>query len=408
MYLISIIHIIHIIHKCIVLSNHLKYTVSFGFYVCYNRVIENKTGEKMGKIILSSTSTSNVTIISNIFIDSYMPTANGDYVKVYLYLLRYSEGDSLEFSISFLADRLEHTEKDVLRALNYWDKTKLIELSKDSNNEIIGINLNDPKLISASLMEVQQTMAVTKVPLPLEESSATVTDSTPSKPVYSRSEIKELTNDDEIKWIMNIIEIYLERLLKPNDIQLILYLYDTIGFSAELIMYLYEYCVSKNKKNNSYIEAVALSWAKDGIDTVEKAESTTTLYNNNYNSINKAFGLNRTPGSIEKQYMDKWINKFHFSIEIIVEACNRTLLHTGKPDFKYADKILDNWKVKDVKNPADIANLDTEYNNKSRPTKSKPNINSTKNSNNQFNAFPQRTYTSNDYSSMEKRLLNKQ
>ena len=206
---------------------------------------------------------------------------------------------------------------------------------------------------------------------------------------------------------MNIIEIYLERLLKPTDIQLILYLYESIGFSTDLIMYLYEYCVSKNKKNASYIEAVALSWAKDGIDTVEKAEATTVMYNTNYNAVNKAFGLNRLPGTIEKQYINKWLTKYGFDIDIIVEACNRTILMTQKPDFKYADKILENWHKSGVKHLSDIKTLDQVHAKTATKPQNKVGI-ASKTTSNKFNAFPQRNYTNEDYFSMEQKLLNKQ
>ena len=226
------------------------------------------------------------------------------------------------------------------------------------------------------------------------------------KPTYSPSQVEALTKNDEIKWLMNIIEIYLERLLKPTDIQLILFLYENVGFSVELIMYLYEYCVSKNKKNSSYIEAVALKWAEEGIDTVEKAEATAIAYNANFNAVSKAFGMNRMPGAIEQKFITNWINNYAFSIDIIIEACNRTILATQKPDFKYADKILESWFKKGVHHLSDVEKLDLAHA-KSSASSSKQSS-AAKPTNNKFNAFPQRTYTATDYSSLEQRLLNKQ
>ncbi len=377
----------------------------------------------MSTIILNSNSVTETTIIPNLFIDDFMPSANGSYVKVYLYLLRCINCSAdIEVTISSIADRLDDTEKDIIRALCYWEKINLISLLRNTDNDIISIIINDIYALSRSrdkaLDEVAPAAAVAagSAALPKqEEPPALPEEKEPNqnrlfeKPTYSEAQIKQLTNTDEVKWLLNIIEIYLDRLIKPMDLQLILYLYESVGFSAELIMYLYEYCVSKNKKNPSYIEAVALSWAEEGIDTVEKAEAATALYNSNYNAVNKAFGLNRAPGQVEKQFIHKWLNKYGFSIEIIVEACNRTILLTQKPDFKYADKILENWHKKDVRELAQITRLDEEHsknaalkaNNKSG-TAPKPS------QNNRFNAFPQRTYTEEDYSSMEQRLLHKQ
>lgn len=404
----------------------------------------------MSTIKLSSNSVSSTTIIPNIFIDNYMPRANGTYVKVYLYLLRCINcNDDMLVSISAIADKLDETEKDITRALCYWEKVNLISLVKNNGEQITSItinNINDqqsnPSMEEIALATTSPTPTVQEEVVPGKEFLTnsdfdaksdfnTNTDfnansefnsnsefNTASnmnlgnvfeKPTYSEAQIKQLTNTDEVKWLLNIIEIYLDRLIKPMDLQLILYLYESLGFSTELIMYLYEYCVSKNKKNPSYVEAVALSWAEEGIDTVEKAEAATAIYNSNYNAVNKAFGLNRSPGQVEKQFINKWLNKYLFSIDIIVEACNRTILATQKPDFKYADKILENWFKKGVKELSHVASLDEDHkrmvatraNNKTNQPVAKASPN------NRFNAFPQRNYTDDDYNSLEQKLLEK-
>ena len=42
----------------------------------------------MNKITINTEYTCKATMVSNIFIDRYMPEASGSFVKVYLYLLR--------------------------------------------------------------------------------------------------------------------------------------------------------------------------------------------------------------------------------------------------------------------------------------------------------------------------------
>lgn len=378
----------------------------------------------MSNIKLCCNRLSETTIIPNIFIDHYMPSANGSYVKVYLYLLRCINNISdMDISISSIADRLDDTEKDIIRALNYWEKVNLLSLLRDDNNDIQSININDIYTIYHNDVHntyeevastASDTSTVPTVPEDIPVKAPELKENSPhmvfEKPTYSDAQIKQLTDTDEVKWLLNIIEIYLDRLIKPMDLQLILYLYESLGFSAELIMYLYEYCVSKNKKNPSYIEAVALSWAEEGIDTVEKAETSTALYNSNYNAVNKAFGLNRAPGQVEKQYINKWLNKYGFNIDMIVEACNRTILLTQKPDFKYTDKILENWFKKGVKDMNQVARQDEEHSKAAAAKNNQKSATNTKQTqpNNRFNAFPQRTYTDEDYSSMEQRLLRKQ
>lgn len=358
----------------------------------------------MSDILIQADGISDVTIIPNIFIDQFMPSANGAYVKVYLYLLRMIMGNNPGLSISSIADRLENTEKDIIRALNYWEKLDLLSMTRNKQNEIISISLVDPRAV-----RFENTISTTAPDPETEEIAVSL--STGEKPAirqtYTADRIAQLTDNEQIKYALHIVEIYLDRPLKPMDLQLILYLYDELHFSAELIMYLYEYCVSKGKKNSSYIEAVALTWASDGIDTEEKAREATTTYNEHFIAVNKAFGLNRAPGQIERQYITKWVEVFGFSDEIITEACNRTILRTQKPDFKYTDKILDTWFKKDVKSPTDIMKLDEEFAKGNKIAESNKVTPINKPASNRFNQFPQRSYTDKDYAELEKKLLNK-
>ena len=377
----------------------------------YRCQIKSIMGGFMSTISLRTNQTNDVTVISNIFIDSYMPTANGAYVKVYLYLLRCLTNQNFELSISTIADRLEDTEKDIMRAISYWEKVNLISITRDNNNQITNITLNNPAMETQESVD-QIASTATDTPEETQAIPASVSEKTVhqfDKPTYSKVQIEELSKDNNVKLIMAVVESYMQRPLKPMDQQLILYLYESVGFSADLIMYLYEYCISNNKKNSSYIEAVALAWANEGIDTEEKAKLYTNKYNKSYQAINKAFGLNRTPGEIEIQFIKKWINKLNFSMDIIVEACNRTLLRVGKPDFNYADRILEKWASSKVKTLADITKLDDAHaakqTNKPVPAKAGQ---VPQNTTNKFNNFTQRNYSKEDFRKMEQLLLNKQ
>ena len=385
----------------------------------------------MSKILLHAEGIADVTIIPNIFIDRFMPSANGAYVKVYLYLLRCFTGLCPEVTISSIADHLENTEKDIIRALVYWEKLDLLKLIRNHQKEITGITLADlgsqPK-VPVQIPDPEQApdweqpsgwkeTSEWKEASEWKKSSERKTEETAAaihtaaKPAarknYSAEKIAQLTSNDEIQWAMHIVEIYLDRPLKPMDLQLILYLYEELHFSAELIMYLYEYCVSRGKKNASYIEAVALTWAEEGIDTEEKAKEATAAYNEHYNVVNKAFGLNRAPGQIERQYITKWVEVFRFSDDIITEACNRTILRTQKPDFKYADKILETWYKKRAKTMEDISRLDEDFSKASRNLDINKAAARVTAAPNRFNQFPQRSYTAEDYAELERKLLSK-
>ncbi len=372
------------------------------------------------------------TLVSNEFIDHYMPQANGSYVKIYLSLLRLMTSPGEDCSIARIADNLDETEKDVLRALKYWEKQKLLALTYDTEDKLSGIAFLTPGAAAqpdadpagqpaghtdraaakpastASGTALHDNAGIHTETAATENASTARASSQPivsfEIPSYSETQIQALSSLDDVQWVLSTLPRLLERLLKPSDVQFVLYLYESIGFSAELIIHLYEYCASRNKKSSSYIESVALAWAQEGIDTVEKAEASTTIYNSNFNAVNRAFGLNRAPGNIEKEYMHRWFYTYNFSTAIIEEACNRTMLAVSKPDFKYADKILERWHKAGVRNKADIDALDSSFA-RQNAAREKAQQSAAPAANNRFNTFPQRKYTAADYSSMEERLL---
>lgn len=342
----------------------------------------------MSNISLNVDSNLDITIIPNIFIDKYMITANGEYIKVYLYLLRCYQSYKTEVTVNSIADHLDNTENDVLRALSYWEKLNLLTMTRDGSGKISSISfsiLDEPVKSLESIALIPQ-----------------------KKQNLSKAKILEMSNDENLKYTLTIIEVYLNRPLKQTDIQLVFYLYDELKFSPELIMYLYEYCISKNKKSASYIEAVALNWSKAGIDTEEKAQALNNVYNEQFNIVSKAFGLNRTPGKSEQNFIIKWFSIYKFSDELVSEACNRSLLRTSKPDFNYANRILEIWHKKGVTTLQDVNTLDNEFKKDklNKVTLNKNQINN-KTTYNKFNQFPQRNYSEEDFATMEQKLLNK-
>ena len=62
---------------------------------------ENKERELliMSLVSLQNSSEQEVTILSNRFIDNFMPRANGEFVKVYIYLLRMVSAAPSSFSL---------------------------------------------------------------------------------------------------------------------------------------------------------------------------------------------------------------------------------------------------------------------------------------------------------------------
>lgn len=339
----------------------------------------------MNKISLHTQNNIQTTSISNTFLDFYMPKAGGEYVKVYLYLLRVIQsGQGLD--VTEMADLFDYTENDIKRALNYWKKSGLLNLEYNEKKELKSITLLDTPIPTAIKAETAASAEVTEVPSP------------PKKLTADR--IAALKNQEEIAQLLFIASQYLGKTLTTTEINTLLYFYDTLHFSSELIEYLVEYCVSKGSKSSRYMEKVAQEWYKEGITSVEDAKKGASLYNKNYYTILKAFGImGRGPAKPETDYMSHWLQDLNFTMDIIIEACNRTISQTGQPSFSYADKILEKWHSGQVKHLSDIQKLDLEHQQKKKETEPKKGSGG----NNKFNNFDQRDY---DFDSLEKKLLN--
>lgn len=368
------------------------------------------------------------TTVSNIFIDNYMPQANGEFVKIYLYLLRCMSDTDMDISISSIADRFDHTEKDVLRALRYFAGKGLISIEYGEDDELSAVTFLP---INSEFTVIKKN--VQQLPAPLNLSSHDIDlnskndilanvpskisglepfTSTPladvktevtneefaKKTSYTTAQLKKLTQTEELSQLLYIAQKYLGKTLTTSETNTILYLYDTLKFSSELIEYLIEYCVNNNHKSMRYIEKVALSWASDGIDTIDKARDNIKMYSSNVFSIMKVFGISgRNPAEAEKKLINKWYNDYCFDNDIIIEACNRTIKAIHSPSFEYADSILTKWKNNNVLRLSDIPAVD-EQAPKSMKIFTAP---ATK-PNNKFNDFPQRTY---DFSMLEKQIM---
>lgn len=368
----------------------------------------------MGNLTLTTKNNYGYTAISNIFISSFVPEANGEFVKVYLYLLHLISTGNSNISISLLADTFNQTEADIMRALRYWDKLNVISLTFAGNNDSLSnITINDFSSDNSAASTTKADFNNTTFPETAKlASSAAIAPTVPAAPSYNISEapkhvepssmqysaekISELNSDENFSMLLYVIESYLGRPLSIKETNAIVYFYDSLDFSIELIDYLFEYCVEHNKKSINYIEKVALAWADKGIHTVTEAKEEVSNHTDSVYQIMKAFGIsNRDPGQHERAMISKWADTYCFDTDIIIEACNRTIKAIHQPSFEYADTILSKWKSSNITTMADIKKDDAAYaassNSKTR-YQSSAKTGSTK-----FNNFQQRDKKSDDW-----------
>ena len=347
----------------------------------------------------------NATVLDNEFIDHYMVRANGEYVKVYLLLLRHMNQSSGYLSVSELADLLECTEKDILRALRYWKSEGLLDYLDDTPDDPSPKSTAPSPAASSGLHDVQSGYMTSSIPADSVSDSAALASTTNIQQYRSRKERAEF------KELLFVAEQYLGKTLSATDIDQITYFYDTLNMSAELIEYLIEYCVENGHKSMHYINKVALSWHEENITTVNLAKTSSFLYNKNCYCVLNAYGIKgRGPAASEIAYIRKWSEEYGFALEVILEACDRTMNSIHQPSFDYTDSILKRWKDKNVRQLKDIDAVDADYRKEKERAKElakerkrqqqtqKP-VNS---QNNKINNFDGRSYDMND---LERRLV---
>lgn len=347
----------------------------------------------------------NATVLDNEFIDHYMVRANGEYVKVYLLLLRHMNQSSGYLSVSELADLLECTEKDILRALRYWKSEGLLDYLDDTPDDPSPKSTAPSTAASSGLHDVQSGYMTASIPADSVSDSAALASTTNIQQYRSRKERAEF------KELLFVAEQYLGKTLSATDIDQITYFYDTLNMSAELIEYLIEYCVENGHKSMHYINKVALSWHEENITTVNLAKTSSFLYNKNCYCVLNAYGIKgRGPAASEIAYIRKWSEEYGFALEVILEACDRTMNSIHQPSFDYTDSILKRWKDKNVRQLKDIDAVDADYRKEKERAKElakerkrqqqaqKP----VSSQNNKFNNFDGRSYDMND---LERRLV---
>lgn len=348
------------------------------------------------------------TAVSNIFIDEYMKDANDAQLKIYIYLIRMMNAN-LSCSLSDIADKFNHTEKDVMRALKYWEKNRLLSLEYDEARNLIGIHLldlnrqinGDPMPAAPAAARAVKEPVSPDIDAVSEPASASedkqLSEESYERPSYSLDQLKEFKSKEETSQLLFIVEQYIGKTLSPSEVRTIFFISDKLAFSVDLIDYLVQYCVERGKKDFRYIEKVAVSWAQSGITNPKDAEKYAYKYDKSVYDIMNALGKNTSPTSKEADYVRHWTKELDFDMDVIRIACERTVMGTDKHRFEYADTILKSWHNAGVHHLSDIAKEDEKFL-RGKTSRTLPKSVS----NNAFNQFKQHDY---DFETLEKELL---
>ncbi|WP_455089512.1 DnaD domain protein [Peptoanaerobacter stomatis] len=259
------------------------------------------------------------TLIHNVFFEQIMPYLDDKYLKVYMYTyylannidkigVKNNEDIAKDLNIDYL---------DVISAFDYLEKLNLIrkhyvENSQSDNYSIEVLSLNKYSKKQETTYEMEYISSKNEK----------------LRQMYDK--IEEIT-----KVHLNAYDIKkIDTTIKNNDIA-----YEVVVEAFKFIYY-----NNKSVNVNEALNTLKL-WIREGIYTSKDLDNSLSNINERYatyRKILKYFGEYRLPTKPEMKKMDKWIDEYCFSIEVIEKAIDETL-KIKSPNFRYLDAILDKW-----------------------------------------------------------------
>ncbi len=270
--------------------------------------------------------------IENIFINEYMPAAPGDYVKVFIYAGMYAE-HGLAMNNETIARQLGLEERQVQEAWSYWEKMGAVRRRWQESGK--------PEYIIEFVNLKELLYGKNTSPVQGEE---------------QREAQDNVFGNKEVKSMLNQVENILGRGLSSTEIGRILSWLTDSGASPEVVVRACRYCMEKNKTSLKYIEKVVKEWTAEGLETSDQVNERLQELDERYyryRRVLKALGFTRNATEAEKEMMDNWFDQMGYTMERVLEACNKTA-GISSPNFNYVNKVLENWSSEAQRRGEDV------------------------------------------------------
>lgn len=309
-----------------------------------------KIEQKDTSFIFSTTS------IPDIFFTEYLTSANGDFIKVYLYMLFLSRYNK-DIKITDLSKALNIPVKIIQEACAYWEEAKII--TKKLNGYIVN-NLQDIELRKL------YSPKVTLSPKDIEQNAQ---------------------NQYRAKAIESINNNYFQGIMSPSwygDIEM---WFKKYGFDEQVMITLFDYCFNKSALHRNYIQAVADAWSKNNVKTysdLENYEQSQEKFVTIKKAISKKLKLTRQLTQYEEEFIKKWVENFNYDMTVIDLALKKTTSKTN-PSFDYLDKLLSDWNDRNLRTPNEVEQFLSTYKKQTNNIKESTNKTS-------FSNYEQRSY----------------
>ena len=249
------------------------------------------------------------TPVDNLFLSEFMPDADGDAVKVYLYGLMQCRFPSM--ADSAIPEALNLPEGTVRTAFVYWQSKGLVRILKDEPLEV-------------EYLTVEQPASTTAVPMKYQS------------------------------FVRALNELTAPRRFNMNELGHIYDCIETFRLEEKTVLELVSHCMEEKGRNVriQYILTVGKSWADAGISTYDQAReyiANATVRKHGATAVLRRWNKRRAPTLDEMAMYDRWVSEWGFDDEAILAVCPR-LTNTGSPSFEaLGDRLRELYDQNKVK-----------------------------------------------------------
>lgn len=267
------------------------------------------------------------TSIPDVFFTEYLSYADGNYVKMYLYMLFLSKY-SKDIKVNDLAKKLQLPLKVIQEGIKFWEEQSVI--TKKNTGYILN-NLQEIELHKL------YNPKITSSPEELEKTA---------KSQYRSKAIENINNQ------------FFQGIMSPSWYSDIDLWFKKYKFDEEVMIALFQYCFDRSALHRNYIQTVAEAWSQSKIKTFndleqyfDKKEKVKTIGK----TISKKLNLTRPLNQYEEGYISRWNIDYGYNFDVIELALKKTTSKSSY-NFEYLDKMITDWHERNLKTPTDVQN----------------------------------------------------
>lgn len=225
------------------------------------------------------------TQVDNVFLLSYLPSAEPLDTKIYLFGLALAScGEDADNQIGKMALSLQISEERVMEGYKYWEKKGLVSISKTNPSSIKYLSVKRPL--------------------------------TP---------IVKFNTEKYSSFVEEVERLFPTKIFNQNEYNALMELIEYSGMELNAMLLIMQYCSDLKKVNVStpYILAVANDWIKEGLLTEKQIDEHIAELENNSEAIRAIFkklGIKRIADLDDRQMYLRWTRQMKYELDAILTA----------------------------------------------------------------------------------------